>query len=321
MRSIVFALLFPCTLVGVLTGCASIPQVHQTQPVSSSNPVPLNISPQDKEALIVIGDISENPTRKIQKFQPMADYLATHLQEHGIKNGKVRVAPDMETMMTWLETGEVDLYFDSPFPAMLMQESVQAKPLLRRWKKGVAEYHTVFFVRQDSDIASLEDLKGKLLAIDEPASTSGFMLPIGYLLESGFAVAEKTSSAAPSNSDTVGYVFSGDDDNTVEWVLSQEVTAGAVDNHTFDKIDDSVKDSLVVLAKTITVPRNLTMVAPGLDEELVASLQRVLREMDEDPAAQEILQTFEKTAQFDELPDEKSLVKLAELYELVQDLP
>ena len=53
----------------------------------------------------------------------------------GIQQGKVVVAPDLATMMGYLETGQVDLYFDSPYPALTVYEGIGAHPLLRRWKK------------------------------------------------------------------------------------------------------------------------------------------------------------------------------------------
>ncbi|AFY39998.1 phosphonate ABC transporter, periplasmic phosphonate-binding protein [[Leptolyngbya] sp. PCC 7376] len=319
MRQTIFRLLLPFALVSFFSGCATSPEVQSpTTTIPQENSSSTDKEAVNPESMIVLGDVSENPTRKIERFQPLADYLAAQLEAEGITKGKVKVAPDIDTMIAWLKSGEVDLYFDSPFPAMLMQKNAQAKPLLRRRKKGQAEYHTVFFVLKESGITSLEDLKGKLLAIDEPESTTGFMLPIGFLLESEFKVEEKASLNAQPTEDTVGYIFSGDDENTVEWVISKEIEAGAVDNRTFDQLDQSVRDAMLIIAETEVVPRNLTMVAPDLDEALTTKIKEVLINMDETPEGQDVLQLFEKTAQFDELPDESSLEKMDVFYDLVQ---
>ena len=140
---------------------------------------------------IVLGDISENPQKKIQRFKPLADYLAINLSELNIEKGHVKIAPNINTMIQWLKSGEVNLYFDSPYPAMLANDRAGAIPILRRWKKGSAEYHSVIFSMKKSGINSLSELKGKMIAFDDRRSTSGYRLPLFELFEAGLNPIEK----------------------------------------------------------------------------------------------------------------------------------
>src|SRR5262245_35376476 len=126
---------------------------------------------------IVLGDITDSPAKRIGAFQPVADYLGAHLSEYGIGSGAVKIAPDFDTMAKFLKNGDVDIYFDSPYPTYVLSERAGAQPVLRRWRDGVSEYYTVLFVRADSPITSVADLKGKMLAFKEPYSTSGYVLP------------------------------------------------------------------------------------------------------------------------------------------------
>ena len=64
----------------------------------------------------MLGDIADDPAKKIATSTPLADYLAANLGELGITEGRVKIAPDMETMAQWLEAGEVDLCFEASTP-------------------------------------------------------------------------------------------------------------------------------------------------------------------------------------------------------------
>ena len=79
------------------------------------------------DQMITIGDIEpDEPTKKIKRFQPLADYLAEHLKAYGIEGGQVVLARTIEEMGGFLGDGTVDIYFDSPFPFLGAFRSYQA---------------------------------------------------------------------------------------------------------------------------------------------------------------------------------------------------
>ena len=84
-----------------------------------------------------------------------------------------------------------------------------AVPLLRGWRKGVGEYHSIILVRKDSGITSVEDLKGKMIAFSEQKSTTGHFLPETYLVTSGLTLSEQTAPNATVPGNEVGYIFAG----------------------------------------------------------------------------------------------------------------
>lgn len=268
---------------------------------------------------IVLGDISDNPQKKIRRFKPLADYLAANLSKFEIGKGQVKIAPDINTMIQWLKSGEVNLYFDSPYPAMLANDRAGAKPILRRWKKGSAEYHSVIFTMKKSGINSLSELKGKMIAFDDRRSTSGYQLPLVELFEAGLNPIEKKSAAAQVKLDTVGYVFSEDDENTIEWVLSNKVAAGAIDNQTFADIPPKIRQQMIICAETEPIARSVVLINGDIEPELAEEIKQLLLNLDRTPEGNKILQEFGETTKFDESPTEDSLEKMRKIDQLLQN--
>ena len=309
-RLLVFLTVLP--LLIVLTGCtpAATPTAEPTE------------APTAEGRALVLGDIADDPAEVIEGMQPLADYLAVQLKDQGISEGQVKVAASAEEMEQLLKDGEVDLYFDSVYPAMLISDASGAQPILRRWRRGVGEYNTVIFTRKDSGITSVDELKGHLIALDNEFSTSGFVLPAAYLTEQGLTLVGKESYDEPAAADEVGFVFSHADENTLQWVLSGNVSAGATDNVHFEDYPKEAADQLVALAETESVPRQVVLVRPGMDEALLEAVNKALLEADESEDGKAALQNFDKTSQFDEFPQgiDAALKRMRELQEIVAGL-
>jgi len=302
---------FACiALLIALAGCGS-----QSTPTSIPEPT---AAPETSQA-IVLAEVGDEPSETIEAFQPMADYLAAQLQEQGISVGEVKVAPDLETMAEWIETGEVDIFFDSPYPALIVSDETGAQPILRRWKDGVSEYSTIFFARADSEVESLESMPGHTIAFEESFSTSGYMLPLAHMIEVGLQPVEIAEPGDEVGDDEVGFVFSGDDENTIQWVVSNRVSVGVVDSNTYSHIPEETREQLRIVAETEALPRHLVVVRPGMEPELVDAIIAVLTAMDESEDGLAVLESFEETAQFDEFPGgiAAALARMRELYELV----
>ncbi len=271
--------------------------------------------------VLVLGDISDEAAETIEGTQPTADYLAERLDHFGITGGEVKIAPDLETMTQWMAEGVVDLYFDSPYPALVISQETGAVPILRRWKYGVSEYHSLFFTRSDSGIDSIADLHGNYVAFEEPFSTSGYMLPLAYLIERGLNPVRKGDMETAVSADEIGYVYSTADNTTIQWVVSRRVPVGVVDNITYERfIPAETRAELVVLGETESVPRQLVLVSPDMDEELQEAIKKILLEMDDSESGSTVLKTF-LTTKFDEFPQgaEVALGRMRAIYQIVQE--
>jgi phosphonate transport system substrate-binding protein len=271
---------------------------------------------------IVLGDISDDPAEVIEGTQPLADYLAANLADYGVTEGQVRVVTSTEEMAQLLEKGEVDLYFDSTYPATLISDQAGARITLRRWRFGVEEYKSVIFASAASGITSVKELTGHMVAMDAPYSTSGFLLPAVYLTEQGLNLVGKKSTGDPVKSDEIGFAFSYDDENTLQWVISGLADAGVTDDFHFDvDFPEEARGQLVELARTESTPRQVVVIRSGLDDDLVQAIIQVLTSMHETEDGQAALEPFQ-TTKFDQFPEgiDSATARMREMMELVKGI-
>ena len=248
-----------------------------------------------------LGSISTNPVGETKKFWPFASYLAQQLQSEGIDQGKVVVAESIPAMSSLLQTRQVDLYLDSLFPSLAVSRLSGSQLLLRRWKTGKSEYRSVIFTRKDSVIARLEDLKGKVIAFEEPFASSGYFFPKVDLLKMKFRLAPKTGGSDPVKTDEVGYIFSRGDTNTIFLVLNGGVVAGAVDDQKYFMFAKN-RDSLRIVHESVSFPRQLVSYRADFPAKLVARVKELLLNMHKSEEGEKALREFESTTKFDEIP-------------------
>ena len=110
-------------------------------------------------------------------------------------------------------TKRADVAAFNTFGYILAHEKYGVEAKMTVLRHGLATYQSQFIVKADSNIKKIEDLAGKKIAFVEPASTSGYLLPLKTLKE--------------KNIDPKETVFAGKHDNVVSMVYTGQVDAGA----------------------------------------------------------------------------------------------
>jgi phosphonate transport system substrate-binding protein len=248
-----------------------------------------------------LGSISSSPVAETRKFSSLANYLAGQLKDEGIAQGKVVVVQSIPAMASFLQTGQVDLYIDSIFPSWAVSRICGSKLLLRRWKMGKSDYRSVIFAQKDSAIARLEDLKGKVIAFEEPFGSSGYFFPKVALLEKGLRLTLKRQEAEPVKADEVGYIFSHSDTKTMFLVMNGVVAAGATDDQKYFTMMKN-RDSFRIVHETASFPRHIVSHRADLPAKLATRVKKVLLNMHQNEEGRQMLEDFENTAKFEEIP-------------------
>ncbi len=253
-----------------------------------------------------IGSIGKSPADDVRDFLPLVQYLARSLKDGGVNEVKTIVARSMAEMAAFVRAGKVDFYIDSAFPSMVVGELTGSKLLLRRWKRGMGAYRSVIFAKKESAMSKLADLQGKIIAFEEPFSSSGYFFPKLALAQAGLKPVVKQAASDRVGANEVGYLFSNADENTMAWVVRSKVIAGATDHQTYvNQARANIKD-LALLYESAPIPRHLVSWRPGLSDKLVMKVKEILLAMDKSEAGRNALAEFQQTTRFDAIPPQFS---------------
>lgn len=267
---------------------------------------------------IVIGRISEKPRTHFERLRSLADYLAEQMAPDGVTDVDVMLVDSLDEMRELMASGRVDVVSETAFQALALEESGVAELMLREWKQGVEQYHTVFFARADSGIATIQDLRGRSIAFEDPGSTSAYLIPRGTLELEGIDLVPMDQPGDAVPADRVGYVFAEGEINIVAWVHRGLVDAGVVSNLDWDNEGETpffLKDDLVVVHESPPVIRSLLLVRSDLAPELKSRLSEILQGMNRTEEGRQALHGYFKVSRYDPI-DQAALDSLQTVREI-----
>ena len=285
--SVTRALAASLVIAGMVLGCAA----------------PANADDSNR---LRLGRITDEPEKNVVRLNALGGYLARHLAPHGIVEVDIVITETRAEMAGKLRNGEVDIFSETPFTALALMDEGLAEPLLREWKKGVPQYHSVIFVRTGSGIESLAELKGKKIAFEDSGSTSGYLLPRAAMGAEGLTFEKLDNPRGEAPADKVGYSFANGEINVVAWVNRGLADAGAISNLDWanpQKAPAQFKESLTIIHETPPVIRSLMMVRPSLDPAMKTRLTAILSDMHETEEGRAALEEYFKVSKFDGLDD------------------
>jgi phosphonate transport system substrate-binding protein len=251
---------------------------------------------------LTLGIVSQIHQKEIEEhFRDFVGYVAKKLSS--AIEGRIIIAPAPPELAALLADKKVDFYMESPYPTYVINDVHGAgKLLLRRWKGGMAEYRALIFTKRNSATRHLDDLRGKIIAFEDPGSTSGYFLPKFFLSRRGLKLSEKTRTEPNVSPGEVGYIFAYSQEALVDLVLENQVAAGAFSDDDYAALDEKKKSEIAVLAETDRLPRHLLSVRKDLATALAKRLEEILLSMNEDPEGRSILERTDATTKFDPLP-------------------
>ena len=259
MKKILLAL-FSFIFVFSIVGCSTKTETKKEEKVIKMGFVPL-----------------KNSEKLVEDLKPISDYLSERL---GVKV-EAFTASNYIGVVEGLGSGSVDFGIIPPFSSLLAQKQSNAKPILTsKGKTGKPGYTAELYVRKDSGIKSLQDVKGKKVAFVDPSSSSGYIYPGAMLVNAGLNLDKDIS-----------YQFSGGHDKSLQLLLNKDVDVIA----TFDGVEDryakdfpQAKTDIQKLATSDMIPGVMVTTSGKMDKELQEKLDKALRDIEKDPKMKEM---------------------------------
>lgn len=243
---------------------------------------------EDNGGKLVIGFI---PTERAEELTPKAQTFERYLENkfNGTVDVEVSVPTSYEPLIEGLRFGHVDAAFLDTGPAWIAYNRTGAEVVLAEVVDGKIYYNATIFARaDDNSTASLNDTIGKRVAFTSVTGSSGFILPVGTLIERGLidvqgndfvAVQQALDEAFESNIAAGGYkealtlllngnvdVAFGADDAPQRFLTPEEQghirvveEIGIVPSHVFvvsKDLSNTTKDQLVDYMLELNLPEN-----------------------------------------------------------------
>ena len=209
---------------------------------------PDETTPSTIDTTLVIGLIPErNIFNQIERYEPITGYVA---EKTGV-NIKLKVLTRYGNIIDNFVSAGLDGAFFGSFTYTLAHAKLGVEVLARpQYIDGTSTYHGLIFVRRDSGIKTVKEMKGKIFAFVDKATTAGYLVPLFYFKEHGI------DNYRTYFKETY---FTGTHQDAIYDVLNKKADIGAAKNTVYRRLADAdrrITKELVILKRFLDVPEN-----------------------------------------------------------------
>lgn len=233
---------------------------------------------------VVIGVIPEvNLVKQMHRFEPLIDYLA---RKSGV-DVEVKPLSNYGQLFEEMRDGNIDAGFFGSLVYGITRARIGIEPVVRPVQlNGSSRYSGILFIRKDAGIRKPADMKGKTIALADPATSGGYLSQREYFAAHGIDMERE-----------LRIYWAGSHEAAVRAVLSHQADIGGAkstvvakmrqENRIFDSVTDIIDDS-----PKEGLPDNTFAVRKGVDRKLREQLARTLLTMHKDPEGKRVLENF-----------------------------
>ena len=203
----------------------------------------------------------ENPEKLISNVRPAMNFLEKEMGR------KVRyfITLNYSAAVEAMISKKADVSFMSPLPYVLANKYSGVEAVLGEIYDGKPYYYSRIFVRKDSGIKRLSDLKGKTIAYVDPISSSGFMYPQDIFTRAGLV---NGGVEKPEGGFFRRVYFAGGDQQAINSMVGGFVDAAGVSQYALNLLRPEQRDQVVAIAQSARIPSHNVVVRKGLEPEI-----------------------------------------------------
>lgn len=201
----------------------------------------------------------ENPEKLLGDIEAITEWLASEI---GVAvEGFVTI--DHAAAVEALRNGDADISFMGALPFVLAEAEIGAVPLLSEVYRDAPSYTGRIFVRRDSGIGTLADLRGRDIAFADPISESGYLYPVAEFIEAGLI-------EGPGQTETFfGRVyFAGGYQQAMQAMAEGLVDAAGASQYADLLLTPQQQAEVTWIAESAPIPSHLVIARTGLDAAL-----------------------------------------------------
>jgi len=308
--SVALALLLTAAAPATAATDAATPKVREldlAEKAPRGAPPSLYARELTEPEILGVGRIARDVREHLGPLEEMAEYLTGKITGLGFKSARPVLARNNSEMVDFLRRGIVDVLSETPLSAVHMVKSAGATILLHERRKGRTAYSSVMFVRDDSSIRTLADLRGRRIAFEDPGSTTACLLPLAAIKQAGLATVPLDDAMSPPVPDAVGYFFTLSESSIATAVVRRVADAGALSDEewrTLQRKQPDAASALRLIHTSDPVPRAFVLAGPALSAEQRDGLRTILLAMQDDHVGRATLHHYGKVDGFDAIDGE-----------------
>ena len=201
----------------------------------------------------------ENPDKLLGDIAAITGWLADQI---GVPvEGFVTI--DHAAAVEALRNGDADVSFMGALPFVLAEAEIGAVPLLSEVYRDAPSYTGRVFVRRDSGIETLADLRDKDIAFADPISESGYLYPLAEFVDAGLIAATNEADAF------FGRVFfAGGYQQAMQAMAEGLVDAAGASQYADLLLSPAQQAQVTWIAESDPIPSHVVIARPGLDAGL-----------------------------------------------------
>lgn len=217
----------------------------------------------------------EDPTVTLGKYQRLLDAMAEAVARPVsivLRNTYAEIIQD-------LERGNADVGILNAFSYVEIVSRAKLKPLARRVRAGRDTYQSYLIVRENAGISRYKELRGKVIALPDSHSTTGYLLPRLMLHRHRLDLTR----------DFARVLFVGKHDSTAMAVANGTAHAGALASYIYEELDPAIRAKLDILDLSEPIPFGPVVARTALGGPLLERIRLFFITLNRSPWGQSIL--------------------------------